>query len=61
MSNHIKSGFKIISWQQNPYDEPKEGSKLFRADVKKIFQVTSKQRAQPYFLCARARTTRVAM
>lgn len=38
MSTHTKSDFKIISWDQNPYDEPKEGSKLSRVDVKRSFQ-----------------------
>jgi hypothetical protein len=38
MSIHAKSGFKITSWDQHLYDEPKEGPKLLQADVKKSFQ-----------------------
>lgn len=38
MSIHTKSDFKIISWDQRPYDEPKEGSKLLQTDVKRSFQ-----------------------
>ncbi|SRR6266567_8607006 len=38
MSTHTKSEFKIVSWDQNPYDEPEKGAKLLRADVKKIFR-----------------------
>jgi hypothetical protein len=38
MSIRAKSDFKIVSWDQSPYDEPKEGPRLLRADVKKSFQ-----------------------
>ena len=38
MSTHIRSDFKIISWEQSPYDEPEKGPKLSRVDVKKVFQ-----------------------
>ena len=38
MSIHTRSDFKIISWDQNSYDEPERGPKLLRADVKRIFQ-----------------------
>ncbi|EFH90063.1 DUF3224 domain-containing protein [Ktedonobacter racemifer] len=38
MSIHTKSDFKISSWDQRPYDEPKEGPKLLQTDVKRSFQ-----------------------
>ena len=37
MGTHTKSDFKIVSWEQNSYDEPKEGPKLLRINVKRTF------------------------
>lgn len=38
MSVRVKANFKIIAWDQHPYDEPEEGPKLLKTDVKKTFQ-----------------------
>ena len=32
-----KATFKIISWDEEPFDEPEDGPKLTRAHVKKSF------------------------
>lgn len=37
MSTHARSTFKVVSWEQVPYEEPEQGAKLFRAEVKKVF------------------------
>ncbi len=33
----IKATFKIVSWDEEPFDEPEDGPKLTRAHVKKSF------------------------
>lgn len=38
MGIRVKANFKITSWDQQPYDEPEEGPKLLKIDVKKTFQ-----------------------
>ena len=35
---HAKATFKIVSWDEEPFDEPECGSKLTRAHVKKSFE-----------------------
>ena len=32
-----KATFKIVSWDEEPFDEPEDGPKLIRAHVKKSF------------------------
>jgi len=34
---HTEAKFKIISWDEEPFDEPADGPKLTRAHVKKSF------------------------
>ncbi len=34
---HAKSTFKILSWDEEPFDEPEDGPKLTRAHIKKSF------------------------
>ena len=34
---HTNATFKIISWDEEPFDEPEDGVKLTRAHVKKSF------------------------
>ena len=29
--------FKIVSWDEEPFDEPEDGPKLTRAHIKKVF------------------------
>ena len=33
----IKATFKIINWEEEPFDEPEEGPKLTRAHIRKSF------------------------
>ena len=33
----IKATFKIISWEEEPFDEPEDGPKLTRAHIRKSF------------------------
>ena len=35
---HAKATFKIVSWDEEPFDEPESGPKLTRAHVKKSFE-----------------------
>ena len=35
---HAKAMFKIVSWDEEPFDEPECGPKLTRAHVKKSFE-----------------------
>ena len=37
-SARAASTFEITAWEETPYDQPVEGSKLSRATVKKIFR-----------------------
>ena len=34
---HTNATFKIISWDEEPFDEPEDGPKLTRAHIKKSF------------------------
>ena len=34
---HAKATFKIVSWDEEPFDEPERGPKLTQAHVKKSF------------------------
>ena len=34
---HIRATFKIIGWDEEPFDEPEDGPKLTRAHIKKSF------------------------
>ena len=35
---HAKATFKIVSWDEKPFDEPEAGPKLTRAHVKKSLE-----------------------
>jgi hypothetical protein len=35
---HAKATFKIVSWDEEPFDEPESGPKLTKAHVKKSFE-----------------------
>ena len=38
MSIQAKSDFKILAWEQKPYDKHEEGPELLKIDVKRSFQ-----------------------
>jgi hypothetical protein len=46
-SARAASTFEITAWEETPYDEPAEGSKLSRATVKKIFRASLRERVLP--------------
>ena len=35
---HARAMFKIVSWDEEPFDEPEDGPKLTQAHVKKSFE-----------------------